>query len=578
MLNSMEFDLLRPAALWLLTEVPEVKPLLCHPATQTYDARGKAWHVFDLDPTVTTLRQRALPAGEALPEPMRRADDFAAPGYSGRKRGDVQIRRTTVQHAGSGVWVHAEVAAGNGNGMPDFVSALVSVTEVCSAIGVERSCAIMRMDGEHGNVPWFTACRDLGLPFITRLNRPKYFEDPEFLACLRAAVWAVVPDSKSGPQRLAAELGLWTIKPGAKTRRPDGTVYDPIEVRVVACAMAKTGKAGRGKVLDGYQVELFAVELPAESWPASDAAALYFGRAAEENRFAQEDREFGLDRVASYHLPGQEFAMLTGLMLWNLQVVEGFNLDTPPALRPEQPERAPQVETKMPRSWPRDPLLQETLSKLPWPTLLSTRKDWKWSPDASALLCPAERAFALTSVRTLWADTERTGVALRRPAHGCDGCSLHAACMPGQPEDASKKIELAVPSEAAEQLKKRLVKVRAVDTAAQKRKVKPPRPGEREVVVAPLLPAKARQLFHAALATFQIGVIVDLGEPPPPRPQLISASPAERQCRRKTWQERWLANQLPDDSSVDVSLGGAELVHELLTRQSGHAQAGWWAA
>jgi len=273
MLNSMEFDLLRPAALWLLTEVPEVKPLLCHPATQTYDARGKAWHVFDLDPTVTTLRQRALPAGEALPEPMRRADDFAAPGYSGRKRGDVQIRRTTVQHAGSGVWVHAEVAAGNGNGMPDFVSALVSVTEVCSAIGVERSCAIMRMDGEHGNVPWFTACRDLGLPFITRLNRPKYFEDPEFLACLRAAVWAVVPDSKSGPQRLAAELGLWTIKPGAKTRRPDGTVYDPIEVRVVACAMAKTGKAGRGKVLDGYQVELFAVELPAESWPASDAAS-----------------------------------------------------------------------------------------------------------------------------------------------------------------------------------------------------------------------------------------------------------------------------------------------------------------
>ena len=572
LLNSMEFGLLRSAARWLLTEVPEVVPLLLHPASQTYDTCGQAWHVFDLDPTVTTLRQRALPAGGDLPEPMRRADDFADPGYSGRKRGDVQVRRMTVQHAGAGVWVHAEMAPGNGNGMPDFVAALDSVVAVCSSIGVATSCAVLRMDGEFGNVPWFTACRERGLPFITRLNRPKFFEDEKFLARLRAATWFSVTDSGSGPQRLAADLGIWTVKPGKKTRREDGSTYDPIEMRVIACAMAQEGEAGRGKVLDGFQIELFAAELPVESWPASDAAALYFGRAAEENRFAQEDREFGLDRVASYHLPGQEFAMLTGLMLWNLQLVEGFKLDPPAATRPAQPKRTPQVATPMQKAWPRDPVVQKAMGELPWQRLLQDREEWIWSSTADALLCPAERRFALTSVRQLWADAERTGIVMRRPAHGCDGCTIRAECMPGRPQSESKKVEFSVPSELAERLKKRLSAVRSVDNAAQRRHVKPARSGPYEVVVAPLLPAKARGLLRAALATVAMHVTVEVPEPPPRRSQLISAGAAERQCRRKTWEERWLDNQLPDGSSVDVRAAGSELALAMLERRSDGAE------
>ena len=48
------------------------------------------------------------------------------------------------------------------------------------------------------------------------------------------------------------------------------------------------------------QVELFAVDAPADAWPAPEAVAFYFGRAAEENLFSQEDREIGLDRILSY--------------------------------------------------------------------------------------------------------------------------------------------------------------------------------------------------------------------------------------------------------------------------------------
>ena len=42
--------------------------------------------------------------------------------------------------------------------------------------------------------------------------------------------------------------------------------------------------------------ELFAFDVDAEKWPSSDGVAQFFGRAAEENRFGQEDRELGLDQ------------------------------------------------------------------------------------------------------------------------------------------------------------------------------------------------------------------------------------------------------------------------------------------
>jgi hypothetical protein len=122
------------------------------------------------------------------------------------------------------------------------------------------------MDGELGNVPWFAARRERGLPFVTRLNRPKLYSDPEVLERLRAANWTRVADSGSGPVRAAADIGELLIRPGKKTPRPDGSVYEPITVRVVASIFPKNGEAKRGRVLDGWQVELFAVDLPADGW------------------------------------------------------------------------------------------------------------------------------------------------------------------------------------------------------------------------------------------------------------------------------------------------------------------------
>jgi hypothetical protein len=60
------------------------------------DRTGNRWVVFDIDGTREAARQRALPKGPQLPLPHRRLDALCAPGYPGRKRGEVVRTRTTV--------------------------------------------------------------------------------------------------------------------------------------------------------------------------------------------------------------------------------------------------------------------------------------------------------------------------------------------------------------------------------------------------------------------------------------------------------------------------------------------------
>jgi hypothetical protein len=53
-----------------------------------------------------------------------------------------------------------------------------------------------------------------------------------------------------------------------------------------------------------------------------------------------------LDRIFSYHLPGQELATNIGLWVWNLRLVRGFEMAPPPALRPVQQSYVAKVETR----------------------------------------------------------------------------------------------------------------------------------------------------------------------------------------------------------------------------------------
>jgi hypothetical protein len=78
------------------------------------DRTGKLWKVFDIDGTREAARQRALPKGPLWPLSHRRLDALCAPGYTGRKRGEVVRTRTTVLQAHSYQWLGTFGNPGNG--------------------------------------------------------------------------------------------------------------------------------------------------------------------------------------------------------------------------------------------------------------------------------------------------------------------------------------------------------------------------------------------------------------------------------------------------------------------------------
>jgi hypothetical protein len=69
------------------------------PSGGLWDRIGNHWLVFDIDGTREAARQRALPQTPDRPAAQRRLRPLCAPGYLGRKRGEVVRTRTTVLQA-----------------------------------------------------------------------------------------------------------------------------------------------------------------------------------------------------------------------------------------------------------------------------------------------------------------------------------------------------------------------------------------------------------------------------------------------------------------------------------------------
>jgi hypothetical protein len=508
-LSAVELKLLRPVSARLLAEFSGIDAVLRHPSVLTYDVKGDGWQVFDFDPTVSVLRQRALPKGDDLPEARRKAAGLAAPGYTGRKRGDVQVRRGVLQHAGSSAWLQAGLGPGNSDSHAELEAALGVLVETCQRLDHSLLHAVLRMDGEFGWVPFLSACRARGVRCITRLTRPELLEQPDVLSKLREGTWEYVPDSGCEPRRSALDLGIVTVPPGQDTRTADGTTYEPVAVRVVVSRYPRTGKAEHGRVIDGWQYELFAVDLDPASFPAPEAVALFFGRASLENRFAQEDREVGLDQILSYHLPGQEFAVIIGLWVWNLRLVLGFEQQPPPDIRPRQEARvvrvdtwvvtvetataeaqvpstpppaeaaepaqtepSPEVERRPEASPPTKPAvdaaatvagedeLLRVLGSLDWDHTLRHHPGWSWDRTTGALRCGDRRELVLTTVRKDERTPGRTGIVFCRPSRGCEQCGSRPGCLRSSGTRSSKHIELAVPSEIANHLRELLARRR----------------------------------------------------------------------------------------------------------------------
>src|SRR5438128_3899201 len=133
---------------------------------QLVDRAGNEHVVFDIDGTRQAARQRALPKAEAVPPAQRRLNQVCAPGYTGRKRGEVVRTRTVVSQAHSYHWLGSFGNSGNGRYREELRRALTAIRGYLQAHHLSPICALLRLDGQYGTGAVITDLADF--PFIMR--------------------------------------------------------------------------------------------------------------------------------------------------------------------------------------------------------------------------------------------------------------------------------------------------------------------------------------------------------------------------------------------------------------------------
>ncbi len=530
---------------WLLVDAADCRELLREPATATLDSRGQPWRFFDYDGTLLALRRRGLPEYIDLPEPERLVDDsFAVEGYPGRKRADLQMCRETLQDAGSGVWLGVWCSPGNGDKRRSVPEAAQVVASVMRDIHASDR-GVIRFDGGYGSWPVIETCVKEGVGYLVRWNHYGLLSTKEMVALREQGTWEQVRDSRSGPVRFAIDLG--------SLDSPDGCH----RTRVVCSKYRDDTGTGVGCPLDGWRCELFVTSLPVGHWSAAQVVTAFYGRVGQENRFAQEDNELRLDRIFSDNLQAQALATIVGLFVWNFQTAAGWELSCAeiPDL-PPQPLRVIEILSDDVEPHQPSPLLELLEATVDWSSVLSS--EWRWEPG-HGLRCPAGNQMHLKRVRD-------DALVFRAAQGSCLGCPLRSQCTNSTLQRYRRELQVkAVPGIEAEirSLKRRGLKSTSPRPSTQGKVVEttdrwnPPSAvevGRFEVAGPYLIPSALRHDFRRA-AMLEATVKVSC----PPRksaPRLIALTPARRQRRRLTWDERNAWNALPDEAVVRLAFAG----------------------
>jgi len=91
-----------------------------------------------------------------------------APGYMGRKRGEVVRTRTTLLQAHSHQWLFTCGAAGNGDYRGELLRGLSVIAAYQTALGLLPAQALVRLDGLYGNGAIVVDLIAAGVCFVMR--------------------------------------------------------------------------------------------------------------------------------------------------------------------------------------------------------------------------------------------------------------------------------------------------------------------------------------------------------------------------------------------------------------------------
>src|SRR6202165_2757365 len=133
-----------------------------------WDRFDQQYVVVDVDGTRQAARQRALPHLPSLPAPHRRFAQVAAPGYKGRKRGEVVRTRTTLLQAHTHQFLGTFGGAGNGDYREELKRAIQVITRYATTHTLLPSQILVRLDGLYGNAAVLRDVLDMDLGIIGR--------------------------------------------------------------------------------------------------------------------------------------------------------------------------------------------------------------------------------------------------------------------------------------------------------------------------------------------------------------------------------------------------------------------------
>src|SRR5579863_2903607 len=385
------------------------------PDTQTgslVDRTGKAWVVIDLDGTREAARQRALPQSDELPPPFRRLDDVCAPGYTGRKRGQVVRTRTVVSQAHSYQWLGTFGNRGNGRYREELRQGLAAITRYLTAHHLPQTHALLRLDGQYGTG---AVLSDLaGFSFVMRGKEYTALDHPLIQARLH-----LPPDQFQ--QRPESQIVRSLYDCPEIPVGPEGVLCRV----VVATHPEGPKKSPVGVTRSGIVYELFFTNLPQCTFTASDVVELYLHRGAFEPTLSDEDQEIDPDRWCSHSTWGQECWQVVAQWTWNLRLELGHQL-TPQPLRTT--EFAPAIASAPGTG--ANPAPEQGYGPpavaLPWKARRFSGQDFTLQPDG-VLLCPEGKTLRPTEQRREADGSLRVLYSAR--IRDCRDCPLRQQCQ-----------------------------------------------------------------------------------------------------------------------------------------------------
>src|SRR5213080_225024 len=217
-----------------------------------FDRQGNHYLVFDVDGTRQAASPRALPKTADRPAPQRRLRPLCAPGYTGRKRGEVVRSRTTALQAHTHQFLGTFGNPGNGEYRAELRRAVTAIQSYLVAHHHPEERVLLRLDGQYGTG---AVLADLaGLPFVMRGKDSQILKRPEVQARLTLPPDQHLTHPESGMVRTLYDCPDVPLGP------------DGVSCRVVvATHPAGKKKSPVGVTRSGVVYELFFSRLPRAS-------------------------------------------------------------------------------------------------------------------------------------------------------------------------------------------------------------------------------------------------------------------------------------------------------------------------